>query len=104
MTNQELIKALGRLKVQTGSLACMGCGQEDSCGVRGCAIMQEAVKALEELARANKRMGIDLRKALTDLKQVGSCEVCVYGQTGGCSAPKDQTFGGSCFVWRGLKP
>ena len=28
MKTDELIKALGRLKVQTGSLACLGCGHE----------------------------------------------------------------------------
>ena len=28
MTNEELIQALDRLKVQTGSLACLGCGYE----------------------------------------------------------------------------
>lgn len=27
MTTPDLIKALQRLKVQTGSLACMGCGK-----------------------------------------------------------------------------
>ena len=26
MANEELIQALDRLKVQTGSLACLGCG------------------------------------------------------------------------------
>ena len=32
MKTDELIKALGRLKVQTGSLACLGCGHEHNCG------------------------------------------------------------------------
>ena len=32
MKTDELIKALGRLKVQTGSLACLGCGHEDVSG------------------------------------------------------------------------
>ena len=42
MRGQELVNAIRRLKVETGSLACMGCGHEHNCGVSGCAIMREA--------------------------------------------------------------
>lgn len=42
MRDQELISAIRRLKVETGSLACMGCGHEHNCGVSGCAVMQKA--------------------------------------------------------------
>ena len=28
MNTKQLLEALGRLKVQTGSLACLGCGHE----------------------------------------------------------------------------
>lgn len=42
MKIEELIKALRGLKVETGSLACMGCGHEHNCGVSGCAIIREA--------------------------------------------------------------
>ena len=42
MKDQELVNALRRLKVETGSLACMGCGHEHNCGVSGCAIIREA--------------------------------------------------------------
>ena len=42
MRDQELVNAIRRLKVETGSLACMGCGREHNCGVSGCAIMREA--------------------------------------------------------------
>lgn len=58
MKTDELIKALGRLKVQTGSLACLGCGHEHNCGVHGCAIAREAAvrlslyeHALEQVAK-----------------------------------------------------
>lgn len=47
MTYPELAKALHRLKVETGSLACMGCGHEHNCSTQGCAILREA----EKLAR-----------------------------------------------------
>ena len=42
MRDQELVNELRRLKVETGSLACMGCGHEHNCGVSGCAVMREA--------------------------------------------------------------
>lgn len=51
MTDQELIKALRRLMVQTGSLACLGCGYEHSCGVHGCAVLRQAAERLAELTR-----------------------------------------------------
>lgn len=47
MTTGTLIKALKRLKVQTGSLACLGCGHKHNCGVHGCAIIRAAVEALQ---------------------------------------------------------
>lgn len=42
----ELIQALNRLKVQTGSLPCLGCGYEHNCSAKGCRILREAVKQL----------------------------------------------------------
>lgn len=42
MRDQELVSSIRRLKVETGSLACMGCGHEHNCGVSGCAVMREA--------------------------------------------------------------
>ena len=42
MRDHELVNALRRLKVETGSLACLGCGHEHNCGVSGCAIIREA--------------------------------------------------------------
>lgn len=58
MKTDDLIKALGRLKVQTGSLVCLGCKHEDTCGVHGCAIAREAAvrlslyeHALEQVAK-----------------------------------------------------
>lgn len=46
MKREELIQALDRLKVQTGSLACLGCGYEHNCTVKGCRILREAVERL----------------------------------------------------------
>nr|DAE15022.1 MAG TPA: Protein of unknown function (DUF551) [Siphoviridae sp. cty3u30] len=49
MTDAEILEALSRLKVQTGSLACLGCGYEHNCGVHGCRIMREAADMIEKL-------------------------------------------------------
>lgn len=47
MEKKYLVKALRRLQVQTGSLACMGCVRKPNCGVRGCALIREAADRLE---------------------------------------------------------
>lgn len=47
MSDRELIESLKRLKVQTGSLACLGCGYEHDCGIHGCMILRETVAWLE---------------------------------------------------------
>ena len=46
MTHTELINALRRLKIQTNSIACLGCGHEHNCGIHGCAIIREAAEKL----------------------------------------------------------
>lgn len=48
MTDEELINSLKRLKVQTGSLACLGCGRENNCGIHGCAILRETIAFVEK--------------------------------------------------------
>lgn len=59
MTKESLIKALSGLKVQTGSLCCLGCGHEHNCSIRGCAILREA---LEQLTHADyKWIGVEDR-------------------------------------------
>lgn len=47
MKRDEIVTGLRRLKVETGSIACLGCGWENSCGIRGCRIMREAADMLE---------------------------------------------------------
>ena len=46
MTCSELINALQKLKVQTNSIACLGCGHEHNCGIHGCAVIREAAERL----------------------------------------------------------
>lgn len=54
MSDRELIAALRRMKVETGSLACLGCGHEHNCGVHGCAIVRAAAERLEDLTQEAK--------------------------------------------------
>ena len=70
MRDSELVSAIRRLKVETGSLACMGCGHEHNCRVSGCAVMREAAdrianqsthiaalqKEIEKLRGQNKQL------------------------------------------------
>lgn len=57
MNIKELINSLNRLKVQTGSLACLGCGHEHNCGTCGCAIIREAADKLQAVAEFCERRG-----------------------------------------------
>ena len=47
MNREQLLHGLRQLKVQTGSLACLGCQHEDNCGIKGCALICAAVEQLE---------------------------------------------------------
>lgn len=49
MKNEEIVRALRMLKVETGSLVCMGCGLEHDCGILGCRIVREAAELIEKL-------------------------------------------------------
>lgn len=54
MRDEDLLAALRRLKVETGSLACMGCGYEHNCGVHGCAILRKTITWLEKALAEGK--------------------------------------------------
>ena len=47
----ELAKALRAMKVETGSLVCVGCQYEDNCGIKGCAILKNAASAIDILPK-----------------------------------------------------
>lgn len=62
MSGNDLIAALRRLKVQTGSLACLGCGRENNCGIHGCAILRKAIAFVEKkLAEDRSRSVMEYR-------------------------------------------
>ena len=85
MNSTDLIKALKNLKVQTGSLACLGCGWEQNCSTQGCRIIREAAAQLEALAIASDvapvvhGRWIDLRE--DDMDYEWKCSSC--GETFG---------------------
>lgn len=58
MNDRELIALLRRLKVQTGSLACLGCGREHNCGIHGCAILREAIAFVEKKLAEDKSRSV----------------------------------------------
>lgn len=81
MNIEELITALRGLKVETGSIACMGCGYEHNCGVHGCAIMRSVADRLEELGqRVHRWIPVDER--LPDDDDGDWCLVYADGQEG----------------------
>ena len=64
-TMDGLIQALKRLRVETGSLACLGCGHERDCGVHGCAIIRKAMERLSGMTRVDHPASTDKMVPLT---------------------------------------
>lgn len=58
MRDEDLLAALRRLKVQTGSLACLGCGREHNCGIHGCAILRKAIAFVEKKLAEDKSRSV----------------------------------------------
>lgn len=56
MTTNDLLEALARLRVGTGSLACLGCGCEHNCSTHGCQILREAADQLEHFTAENRAL------------------------------------------------
>lgn len=70
MENTEIINALKRVKVQTGSLVCFGCGHEHNCGIKGCAVINAAINeivALREQLTASEIVRKDLGRQVAAL-------------------------------------
>lgn len=53
------------------------------------------------LKEQNQKLGATLLQAMRDMEKLDACEICKYGQTDKCTAPKEVKLGGSCFCWRG---
>ncbi len=101
MRDQELVNAIRRLKVETGSLACMGCGHEYNCGVLGCAVMREAADRIANQSThiAALQQKIEKLRGQLDLRRCALCDYwlgetdprCMCGKSpwGGKTTAKD---------------
>lgn len=95
MKDTDLVNAIRRLKVETGSLACMGCGHEHNCGVSGCAIMREAAdrianqsthiaalqQKIEKLRGQNRQLMLERNYVISiiaDIRKDGKTWMCQY--------------------------
>lgn len=95
MESQDLVSAIRRLKVETGSLACMGCGHEHNCGVSGCAVMREAADRIvnqsthiaalqmeiEKLRGQNEQLMLErnyVMSIIADVSKSGTTWMCQY--------------------------
>lgn len=89
--HSELVKALKRLQIETGSLACLGCGHEHACSEHGCAILRAAEK---ELGRLNA-----FYISVTSLPDCNTCgnKICGYKPKWG------QSIRINCPLWRERK-
>lgn len=52
MDYSATLRALKMLKVETGSLVCLGCDYQDVCSTHGCAILRNAMEHMVDLDRA----------------------------------------------------
>lgn len=78
MTTNDLLEALARLRVETGSLACLGCGHEHNCSTHGCAILRAAADLIERLTAENAKAEAE-RDALTEqIKERHDCMNCKH--------------------------
>ena len=83
MKTTDLLTALRRMRVETGSLVCLGCGHEHNCGVYGCALLREAEKQLYALDHAADHLRKQRNAALGQLKRIAACETCKNNQPDG---------------------
>lgn len=95
METNELVKVLNRLKVETGSLACFGCGHEHNCGVHGCAVLRAAIRVLEEAegkvdaaARTAKHYKEQRDAAVKQLRKIADCSTCRKDRPEGVDGPE----------------
>lgn len=95
MKIEQILAALRKMKVQTGSLICLGCGQEHNCGIHGCAIILAAIQELElqtevldAAAKTAKHYKEQRNTAIKQLRRVADCDTCRHNQPCGVDSPK----------------
>ena len=70
MERTELIRALRRMKAETGSLVCLGCGHEHNCDIQGCAIIRAAAEELEKIYPLTTQNAVP-KKLLDSMQELG---------------------------------
>lgn len=48
----EMMRQLRRLEVERRPEACLGCGFEHNCGIRGCAVIRSARERIQDIDQA----------------------------------------------------
>ena len=80
MDQKEVLKALRHLKVETGSPACLGCGHENSCSTKGCAVIRAVIEILECIFGGEHDGEINLCMCCAHIERMERCKIDV-----GCS-------------------
>lgn len=103
MKTSEIIKALRRMSIETGSLMCLGCAYgSKKCGVHGCSIIKDATQRLEELNNFEKtqtyHLLAQLSAAQADMRKVANsggdmCLICEHFHKCDGEACPGYTFG-----------
>ena len=105
MKTPDLIKALQQMKVQTGSLACLGCGYEHNCSVHGCAIMREVTVRLNLYEHALEQVSEERDKAVKQLRRQAECDTCKHDHPCGTDGePCTSCTTGRHWEWDGGTP
>ena len=81
MTTNDLLQALVRLRVETGSLACLGCGHEHNCSTRGCAILRAAADLIERLTAENAKAEAERDALIEQIKERHDCLDCKHNDS-----------------------
>lgn len=68
MDYTKTMQALKWLKVETGSLACLGCEYKDNCSVHGCAILKNAAEHMEAALANYDHLSALVDQQAVDLK------------------------------------
>ena len=71
MDYQKTMQALKRLRVETGSLACFGCGHEHNCSTQGCAILRNAVGHMEAALANYDHLSALTKQQAEDIQALG---------------------------------
>lgn len=77
----KIVGALHQLSVETGSLACMGCGREHNCGTHGCAILRTSANLHEQqqtrIAELEAQLAASQRETQAAVEDLENAEIAI---------------------------